>query len=132
MTTIIIIAVVVLVVLAVLFLAKRAADTRKHEAKRTEARELRDEADDRGLSAERERALADEQGAQAKRAQAEAEEKSAVARRLNTDAQRQGQVAEREEHGVSETHARADDLDPDVRHDDAGESAREQDVRPER
>jgi len=67
-----IIAIVVgaVVVIALLVLLSRAVRGRRLEGRREQAAELRSDAEDRGVSAQRERALADEQAALGRQAAA--------------------------------------------------------------
>jgi hypothetical protein len=120
MSTGAIVAIVVgaLVLTAVVVLLARNARVRRMDSRREEADELRQEAQQRGLRATRERAAADEQSARAKQAQAEAEEKAAAARRESARAQERAQVADRERRFAAERHEQARDVDPDVAEDD--------------
>ena len=79
--TLIAIVIAALVLIAVLVLISRAAKNRQLEARRTEAVELRQEAQDRGLTAERHSAVAEEKAAIADQAEAEARQQAAVAKR---------------------------------------------------
>lgn len=104
----------VIVIAAILVLVSRAMRARQHERRRTEAGELRQEAQSRGLRAERESSLAAEQEARAKRAQAEAEEKAAAARREAASAEERSREAERHRRFARERAERANEVDPDV------------------
>jgi hypothetical protein len=79
----------------------------REEARRAEAAEARDEADNVARSAERESARADELAAQARRQHIEAEEREAAAQRLRGEAESSRSEALRQQ-------TRADELDPDV------------------
>jgi uncharacterized protein HemX len=111
-TGLIIVLVVVVVALIALFVVM--GQRKKVEANREKAGELREDAQQRSLRAEREGAIADEKAARARKEAAVAQERA--------------QAAERERTLAGEQHARARDLDPDV-DDDAGGDAGDDDVR---
>jgi len=108
---IVLIVVIVLVVLAVLALllarSRKAGAHRKQE----QAREHLQEAQERGVRAEREQALADEQAARARRERAEVEERAAAAER---EARERAQHAQEEQSAAQELRAKAEKLAPDV------------------
>jgi len=94
------IVIVALIGAIVLFAVMRSARNKRLDSRREKARELRREAQQRDLRAQREQALADEQAALAKRAQAEA--------------QLRAQKAEQEGRFAREHHEKATSVDPDA------------------
>jgi FtsZ-interacting cell division protein ZipA len=112
-------AIIAIVVGAVLLIAiavfvSRAARARKLEARRNEAGELRQEAMQRDLTAQRHRAAAEEKAAIADQAEAEARQQAAVAQRERAEASDRAAVAEREGRLAREHQERAYEVDPDA------------------
>ena len=93
--------IIALVVIAIVLIAVFVLVGRKKKSERNQVKagELRQEAEQRSLTADKERAIADEQAARARKEAAEAEERA--------------QFAEREREVADQQHAKARDLDPD-------------------
>ena len=108
---IIAIVVVALILLALAMWLGSRSRNRRHEIRRTEAHEIRREAEVRGAEADQMQAEADERAARARREEAAAREQAARAE------ERHGEAEER--------HARAHDIDPDTRGDYEPGSGRE-------
>ena len=114
---IVVIVIAVVVVLAVLGLAVANRGRAGGERKREQAREHLQEAQLRGTRAEKEQALADEQAARARRERAEVEERAAQAER---EAEERAGRAHEERSAAEELRAKAESLDPGLRHGDTG------------
>jgi FtsZ-interacting cell division protein ZipA len=107
---------IVLIVVAVLLLAAAAVAVRQRRrvAGRSEARELRRNAEHKTVTAESLRATAEERAARADRAEAEAREKAAQAQRERASATQSGELADQTATAVRDIHDRARDVDPDA------------------
>lgn len=103
-----------LVLIALFVVLSRAARAKKMDARRNEAGELRQEAQQRGLKAERHHAVAEEKEAIADRAEAEARQQAAIAKRERAEAQERSAVAEHEGHIAREHQEKAYEVDPDA------------------
>src|SRR3954452_19108808 len=107
---IVVLAVVVVVLVALVALIARR---RRLDSRRTQAGELREEAQARGWKADRREAEAEQQEARAKRGRAEAEEKAAVSKGEEAAAEERSQVAHRERHFARSRADEAREVDPD-------------------
>lgn len=112
--TIIAIIVGAVTLIALFVVLSRAARSRKLDSRRTEATELRQEAQKRGLNAERHNAVAEEKAAVADRAEAEARQQAAIAKRERAEAQERATVAEQEGRVAQEHQEMAYEVDPDA------------------
>jgi FtsZ-interacting cell division protein ZipA len=117
--TIVAIVIGALVLIAIAVLATRAARDRKLETRRNEAGELRQEAMQRDLTAQRHSAAAEEKAALADQAEAEARQQAAVAQRERAEAEERSAVADREGRLAREHQERAYEIDPDADATDA-------------
>lgn len=116
-STIIWIVVIAIAVIALIAVVARMASKKKAERNRHQAAELREKAQAQAGDLQRKEAMAKESEAKAAAARAEADRKAAEAERLEAEAQdRMGTASEqRREH--LEHLRKADELDPDVKHD---------------
>jgi len=112
--TIVAIVIGALVLIALFVVLSRAARSKKMDARRNEAGELRQEAQQRGLKAERHSAVAEEKSASADRAEAEARQQAAVAKRERAESQERSAVAEQEGRVAREHQEKAFEVDPDA------------------
>lgn len=103
-----------LVLIALFVVLSRAARNKKLDSRRQQAGELRQEAQQRGLKAQRHSAVAEEKAAIADRAEAEARQQAAIAKRERAEAQERATVAEREGRVAREHQEKAYEVDPDA------------------
>lgn len=108
----------VLILIALAYVLSRAATNRRMEQRREEAGELRTQARERELAAQRHQADAEEREAIADRAEAEAREQAAIAKRERAAAEERAAHADRESRMAHEHTERATELDPDAEDDD--------------
>lgn len=115
------VAIAILVIAALVFLALRIRNQRRHVA----AERIRESAREAATKVERREALADETAARARAAQAEAEAKAAEAARLQDRAQAHQAAAATSREALNEQWDQADRIDPSkrtARRQDGGEA----------
>ena len=112
--TIVAIVIGALVLVALFVVLSRAARSKKMDARRNEAGELRQQAQERSVKAERHSAVAEEKAAIADRAEAQARQQAAIAKRERAEAQERSTVAEQEGRVAREHQEKAFEVDPDA------------------
>ncbi len=121
-STIVWIVVGVLVVLALVAVAVKLSGRQKVDRQRAKAGEIRQQADSEESTVRRHEAEAAEQDALARQARAEADRKAAEAEKLQIQAEERAEQASGKRTEHQDRLRVADEVDPDVPNDHAGES----------
>ena len=116
----VVIALVVLALVIAVVMVRRSHGASRVEGQRDEARELRARAEADQVDLQRREAEAAKVDAQARMAQAEADARAADAAALQVQARERAEHADTSRAELDQQLRRADEIDPDVRTDEAG------------